>query len=301
MARKKRHATLADGLRAWRDRPEGPIVPVKTNWRVAQARDIDAAEIADMPVERSWRMTPSTKEIMASVATGETEHNEAGQVVRIGKLRFSDGNQTERAYTHGPDGKLVGYDARLPAGAMIGTRDKPDGMLGGNDNPQETSNSNGYFAASLGTAPHRYKPGTTRRNGKSITADESRAVLAAAWKNTDPASVTYTYGNAALPCGSSKVADSFLGMRVACGKGSGGTTSWADMLSSMVSRDVWAETVAELSKRDITALDAAMTAKSVAQVGTSLGFGAEYSRRRGGMRALIAANDNFRKAYREAA
>lgn len=287
-----RHSSLADQLKAliaYRSRPEGPIEPVKTNWRTQPANDnADPEEVAEFGYERSWRMTPSVNEIMRHVEGGPTVKNEDGQIIRIGGLRFSDGTQTERAYTYGADGKLIQYDALMPIGAMLGTRDKTDAQLGGAENPFETKSSNQYFAEMLGALPHRFKTGGKRVSGRSYTAEESRAMLAEAIANTN-AMPAVTYCAPGLPCGSAKVADSFVGMQKGK-KGESGSIAWEDLASARIHRDAWAETLAYLSKEDVDTLDRAMEAKTVADLG---GDTPKRTAIRKGKERLIAANDNL--------
>ncbi len=144
-----RHGSLAEQLAAVRRfaaEPDHQPEPLQTNWSVVPANDNNQDEIEDLKHDRKRLVTPSVAEIMKNVATGEVERNEAGQVIRIGKLRFSDGTQTEKAYRLTIDGGVEEYAARMPAGAMLGSRDKVDVALGGDDNPQEVTDSNQYFA-----------------------------------------------------------------------------------------------------------------------------------------------------------
>ncbi len=251
-----------------------------------------------MRYERDWRQTPSVQAIMQNVATGDVEKNENGQIVRIGKLRFSDGNQTEVGYVLGIDGEVIQADIRMPAGAMLGMKDKPDRASGGGADPKDTKASNHYFEDMLGTLPHRYIPSGKRRNGQDYSAEESARILAEAYANTDMEKVTFTRYPKGLPCGSPKVADSFLGMRKTTCEG-GGDESWEDTLSAMIDRDLWFEALQELKDRDRDVLDAAMDAANYEEVGRAAGMSGEYSRRKGGKRALLAANDNLAAAIKK--
>ncbi|PWL18837.1 hypothetical protein DKP76_07180 [Falsochrobactrum shanghaiense] len=299
---KNRRGSMADqlqALKAYRSRPEEKFEPLQTNWAVATANDnADPEEVADMRYERDWRQTPSVQEIMRQVATDDIERNSDGQIVRIGRLRFSDGRLTEKGYVTGIDGEVIQADIRMPAGAMMGMRDKPDRVSGGDANPQEIKASNQYFEDMLSTAPHRYIPNGKRRNGENYTAEQSKAILAEAYANTDMEKVTYTHFPKGLPCGSPKAADSFLGMRKTTCAGGGGE-KWEDTLSAMIDRDVWFDALQELKDRDRDALDAALEAKTYKDVGQSIGMAGEYSRRKGGKRALLAANDNLAAAIKK--
>ncbi|MBZ9888111.1 hypothetical protein LB559_09180 [Mesorhizobium sp. BR1-1-3] len=290
-----RHADFADQLLAWRNKPEGPIEPVKTNWTVVPANDnAEPEEIVDYGFERHLRITPSVEEIMRHVATGPEARNEDGAVVAIGRLRFSDGNQTEKAYCYGPEGKLIQYDAPMPLGAMLGTRDKPDGQLGGAGfKLSDVERSNNGLAALLDTDYPIYVKGTTRKNGPGYSRNESVEILAAAYANT-PVLPTVKHYPPGLPCGSTRPYEAFVG--IAKGKkGESGAIAWEDVASSMVSREIWDATLRFLADEDIATLDTAMTAKNMREIGEAHGFVGKRAERMG-KQILSAANDNLAEA-----
>jgi len=290
-----RHGSLSEQLQAlmaYRTRPEGDYEPLQTNWTVTpDNNNADPAEVADMRFERDWRQTPSVQEIMKQVATSDVERNEQGQIIRIGRLKFSDGNNTERGYMLGIDGVVIETDIRMPVGAMLGMRDKPERTSGGEVNPQEVKASNQYFEDMLGTSPHRYKSSGKRRNGQNYTAEQSAKILAEAYVNTDMSKVTYTRYPKGLPCGSQNVADSFLGMRKTTCAG-GGSQSWEDISTALIDRDIWAGTVASLSERDVAVLESAMEAKNLTDIHGAKG-GHKRNEEKRGKRSLKAANDNL--------
>lgn len=304
-ARRTRHSKMAEQLAAlltYRNRPEGDPVQSTTNWTTIPANDNNPEDLTDMRSERLREMTPSVEAIMRSVAAGDIERNDSGQIVRISVLRFSDGSQTERAYTTGPDGKLLRYDARMPVGAMLDTREKAKVEAGGSENPQEAAASDRYFAEMFGVRlSARISAGRNKRTGKSYTAEESQAMLAAARANTDPAKITYTRYPAGLPRAGSRIADSFLGMRKS-GCAGNGSMPWTDISTALVERETWAATVAYLSERDVRVLDKAMEASNLADVGVAAGQTRHYAdKRSGGSRVLKAANDNLAEAIKLAA
>ena len=295
-----RHGSLAEQLAAVRrfaTEPDHRPQPLQTNWSVVPANDNSPDEIEDLKHDRKRLVTPSVAEIMKNVATGEVERNEAGQVVRIGRLRFSDGTQTEKAYRLTIDGGVEEYAARMPAGAMLGSRDKVDVALGGDDNPQEVTDSNQYFADMLDTKKARYLTGKKHKGPRvRMTADEARAELAKAYANTDMSKVTFTRCPDGLPCGSAKIADSFLGMQKTTCAG-GGSVMWQDIVTAMADREEWFEAVDQLKPKDREVLEAAKTAKTYEDVGISIGQTPKYAKYNGGgKRALIAANDNLMAA-----
>lgn len=294
-----RHKDFGSAMLAYRSRPEGPIEPIQTNWTVVPTNDnADPAEVADVSFERNLLVTPSVQEIMRQVKDNKPERNAKGQIVRIGKLRFSDGAQTERAHTIGPDGTVIEMDARMPVGAMLGTIEKAKQQAGGKGYTQaQLAHSNGYFADVFGVDQPRYITRIKRKNGPSITADEARIELAKAIANTEHMPPIKKCPPA-LPCGAPRVADSFLGMQKGK-KGESGAIAWEDIATHKVNREIWEETLSQLSKRDIATLDKAMEAATYEEVGVADGQAASYAKYNGGgKRRLIAANDNLSQALK---
>ncbi|MEY9198688.1 hypothetical protein ABIA16_003804 [Sinorhizobium fredii] len=293
-----RHASLADQLTAFRlyvTTPDHEPEPVQTNWSTAPANDNNPEEVAELRHERKRIVTPSVAEIMRQVREGEEDRNEAGQVVRIGKLRFSDGKQTERAYRLTIDGKLEQYDARMPTGAMLGTRDKVDTALGGSENPQEVTESNIYFAEMLDTRRHNYVTGKKFRGERDrSTREEAKRELAEAYANTDMSKVTFTRYPDGLPCGSQKVADSFLGMQKTTCAG-GGSAMWQDIVSQREERKEWLDAVSFMADDHLEILTMSTKASSLKQIGAARGYKGQYAIE-AGRRLLVAANDNFQQA-----
>ncbi|MGO4839743.1 hypothetical protein AB4144_46595, partial [Rhizobiaceae sp. 2RAB30] len=76
-----------------------------------------------------------------------------------------------------------------------------------------------------------------------------------------------------------------------------------DICSALVSREIWEEALASLSKADRQVLDMVThgRARTLEDVGVAAGQTPEYARRQGGRRVLLATNDNLAKALREAA
>lgn len=289
-------AEQLQALLAYRSRPEGEYQPMQSNWTTTPANDnADPEEMADMRTERRVNMRPTVDYIMEQVATDDVERNEAGQVIRMGKLRFSDGTQRERGYRLGVDGSAEPVMLRMPAGAMLGASEKQERALGGDENPQEVTASNRYFEDMLG-ANHRHIPSGKPRPGKAYSHAESKAMLVEAYANTPvlPAVTKYPPG---LPSAGARVSDSFLGMqKAACADT--GAIAWEDISTAMTDRDIWAEALAELSERDRQTLDDALTAQTFA--GISPGGTIRGARKRG-KRMLLAANDNLQNILQRAA
>lgn len=290
-----RHGSLADQLEAVRryvTEPDHAPEPITTNWSTVPSNDNNPEDVEGMRVERRWRMKPSIDEIMRSVSEGPIEKNPHDQVVRIGRLRFSDGSQTEKGFKLTIDGKVVSAQIRMPVGALLGTKDAAESQLGSEEDSQHVTASNRYFADLLKTLPHRYRAGGKRSRGQNFTPAESREILAKAYANTDMSMVTYTKYPDGLPCGSPKAADAFPGM-VKSQRGESGSMSWQDIVVAKADRDIWAATVSSLSERDRTVLDAATSGKSLREIG---GHGHIRTAERRAKRDLIAANDNLMAA-----
>lgn len=294
-----RHSSLADQLTALRSyvtEPDHEPEPVQTNWTTVPGNDNDPEDVEDLHVERRWRMKPSVEEIMRQVAAGDIERNDAGQVVRIGKLHFSDGTQTEAGFKL-VMGEPVAARIRMPVGAMLGTKDAEEGQLGGEVDPQHITASNDYFAATFDVKPRAYKSGGRRKRGRNISHAEAKAMLAEAYANTDMSKVTFTRYPDGLPAGSPKVADNFLGLqKTTCGDS--GSTMWQDIVSAKADRKEWFDAVDALKAKDREVLEAVKTARTYADVSPG---GTERGARKRGRRELIAANDNLMAAINKMA
>ena len=289
---------LAEQLAAlleYRNRPPEKVEPVQSNWTTTpSALNADPSETVDYRFERHLRMTPSVQEIMRQVEVGPVERNGDGQVVAIGRLKFSDGTQTEKACMRGPDGDVIDYDRRMPTGAMLHTREKAEAPMGGvGYRKVELDNSNLYFAAALGTLPPRFVKAGKRRNGPSLNAEQSRALIDDAITNT-PTMPPVTYLPPGLPCASRRISECFSGMQLAA-NGESATVQWQDVSGTIENSAIWAKVMSALGDKDVAALDAAMSAQTLADVGEAVGQSKSYATyNQGGKRALIAANDNLK-------
>lgn len=309
MTRHKSLASAMSALLAYRNRPEGDPVPVKTNWSLMASNDNEPEVVAEMGYERIQLTTPSVAEIMRQVATNDVERSDPtemevikngvphtvcvpGQIVRIGRLRFSNGEQIERGYKVGPGGDVVGTELRMPVGAMLGCQDRPHTPVGGGDNPQEVSASNAYFNEMFGTTPRSRRSAGKgyKRNGPGFTHTAAKAMLADAYANT-PDLPPVTRCPPGLPAAGNKIADSFVGMKKA-GKGDTGSTAWESIATALVDREIWAEALDELSDRDRQTLDVVVHGRAQNMADIAPG-GTDRGSRKRGKRLLIAANDNL--------
>ncbi|WP_457659576.1 hypothetical protein [Sinorhizobium medicae] len=311
-----RHASLAEqlqGVLAYKNRPDGPVEPVQTNWTTAAANDNNPEDLAGMRIERRWSIRPTPEEIDKEVKDGEVERGAAstmglvvdgqaktvdvpGPIVAIGKLRFSDGSQTERAHVMGIDGQVIMADVRMPIGALLGTRDRQERALGGD---VITSNS-AYTLVYRGKHPGKVKRKKREDlEDREITSrEEDIAILAAAKANTAsmPAVTKCPDG---FPWKPSNLRELFLGLEKTP-TGESGSVEWRDITSHLAERAVWAASIAAITQQDKAALDAALTASSLSEVGVAVGQSRQYAdKRSGGRRALIAANDNLMAAIKK--
>lgn len=284
-----------EALKDYHNRPEGDIEPVQTNWTPAAANDnLNPEDIADMRVERRWACRPTIGEIVESVDSGEVEYGtyQDGErkhrvVVRIGKLRFSDGSQTEKAYTYGPDGKLMQFDARMPVGAMLGTKDAQERMLGGDGVDVSNACYTATYKARL--------PGKAKRKDKVAPVPHTKAEMRAELAALPDHPVTRC--PAGFPWKPSNLRDLFLGLEKTP-KGEAGSIAWQDISGHIVEREVWAQTVAALAKEDAAVLDALPGARTLESLGSS---GHKRTRERQALRRLRAANENLVAALKKSA
>lgn len=304
-----RHPSLADQLTALRSyvtEPDHTPEPVETNWSVVPANDNNPEDVADMHVERHWDMSPSPEEIMKQVKVGPEVRNAAGQIIRIGNLRFSDGTQTETGFKLTIDGKVVSHQFTMPAGAMLGTTDKERAVRGGDDTSMAASNAyfgepktdktvGGLFQAEF--SKPRGKAPRTKRTGPKTKA-EARQWLADAIANT-PVMPVVTKCPDGFPAAPKRLAQLFPGM-VKVATGSEGSSAWQDIALKRENRKEWHEWVGGLSTEDGAVLEAAKTARSYGDVGVAAGQTMKYAKYNGGgRRALISANDNLMEAIRK--
>jgi hypothetical protein len=162
----------------------------------------------------------------------------------------------------------------------------------------ELNNSNQFFAASLGTLPPRFVKAGKRRNGPSLNAEQSRKLIDEAIANTK-FMPPVTYLPPGLPCASKRISECFNGMQLAA-NGESGSIQWQDVSGTIENTAVWKKVMKALGDKDVTALDAAMRAQTLADVGEAVGQTKKYATyNQGGKRALIAANDNLAAAIKK--
>lgn len=292
-----RHGSLAEQLKAlleYRNRPEGPIETVKTNWKTVAVNDNNPEDLEDLHIERSRPIRPRLGEIMEDVKNGETLRNEDGQIVAIGGLSFSDGTQTEKAHKFSTDGKLVEYDARMPVGAMLKTSERQERILGG-----DTDASNLAYTLVYG-GKH---PNTVKRKDPEDRAAEkpapkmSKAEMRAEISGLPDFPVTLC--KKGFPWKPKMLRELFMGLEKGR-KGETGSVAWEDISTHIVEREMWAETMANLSDKDKATLQAVETAGNMQDVGIAHGKRGRQAWTVG--KAMIAvANDNLKAAKKKSA
>jgi len=308
-----RHESLAEqlkALKAYRDRPDegAPVEMLKTNWSTVAANDNNPEEVSGMHVERRLRMRPTDADMTdealgGAVVRGPDVFSEhfgrmvPGPIIQIGDLRFSDGTNTEKAYTYGPDGKLTQYDARMPVGALLGATERQERMLGGDEDASDANATCTRIVTWLGAKRSRSKPRLDRdRSGdRNCTAAEARKMLDDALANTDPAKVMVTHAHKAMPWKPTNSAELFLGMKKTT-KGESGSIAWQDIVGHVVEKEVWAKSIDDLKPETRDVLVAVGTAKNLASIG---GHGHKRTAERRGKRLLEAANDDLAGALQK--
>ncbi|MGG7534667.1 hypothetical protein [Rhizobium sp. 12,4] len=302
-----RHASLAEqlsALKAYVFRAE-QTVDVDTNWSPIASCPAQAEDLAGMHAERRVSIRPTWQEIVRQVETGDVEYgwhtDDHGKkhkvVVRIGKLKFSDGTQTERCMMAGIDGDPVTGLIRMPVGAMLGTKEEQERTLGGNG--ASSGESNAWFSNVFGVEPRAYVAGGKKRRGRIYSRDEAASMLADAIANT-PIMPPVTRCPDGMAMGTQRIADNFIGMKKSP-KGNGGSIAWQDLSDKIAERETFIEAERLMTSKDKAILAAASSARNMSDIGAAAGLSRSYSiKKGGGRRALLAANDNLMAAIKKA-
>lgn len=281
------------GILHRRNTPDHPPEPIKSNFVTDPAVALVEPEVrATMFTEQNLRVTPSVEEIAREMRHPPVR-NQDGQITAIGRLKFSDGTQTEKVSTIGPDGDVIQVDRRMPAGAMLGTSERLTDSSGGGNAPAKVLVSNAALAHAMGVAPRPYIPGRSIRRGRSLKASESRVMLAAAIANT-PMLPPVTKCPPGLANGTQQVSDCFIGMKIGS-SGKGGLIQWVDLYTAGREHEDWIVAESALSSDDRETLDFTMAAKSLTELGHS---GHRRTRERQAVKRLKAANDNYLSALK---
>lgn len=309
--------TLAEQLTAlleYRNRPDSPPDPLQSNWNTDPSTVIndgafdDEDEPEHLAEDLLLEITPSIAQIRRQMGK-QIVRNESKQIVSIGTLRFSDGSQHERVTVNGATG-VETKQVKSRVGAMLGASEKLGAAHGG-VSPQVVTISNSYLTGMMTGferdadgrptgRPLRHQPYTTgvraRRKGKSLTAAQSRALIAEAIANT-PVLPPVKHCPPGVASGTARFSDQFVGMKIGS-TGKGGAPNWVDEFMAIRDFEEWQESVRALEPKHRMVLDAAMKARSLMDI--SPGGSARGARKRG-KRLLVAANDNFVNAIKKVA
>lgn len=295
MSRHKSLAGAMTALMAYKNRPESAIIPVSTNWNVVPENSNEPEVISQMHTERRIQILPTVEEIMRNVSSEDIERNDLGQIVRIGRLKFSDGTQVEAGNKYGPGGEVMATKHRMPAGAMLGCREQESRTLGGDENPSEVAASNNYFLAAFELERRERIPSGKKTKRTYQTHDQAKEDLAKAYANT-PVLPPVTRCPPGLPNAGNRISDSFLGMKKTT-TGESGSMGWQDVSTALVDREIWAQAIEALSERDRETIDASMKAANFKSLARGRRGGNAYLF---GKKSLVAANDNLQGLLKKA-
>lgn len=304
-----------------------PEPSLPTNWRVAAANDNPVPEEGFGP-ERSVEFEPSeekieteaaklvvryraepmmlaTKEDAAAMARreihavpvgGDIEYgvhvDDKGKrhkvITRIGKLRFSDGTQTEKGEKLVMD-QVVQADLKMPVGAMLGCREKS-----ARDKGAETDDSNRQYRWMVKgrvATPPKLHPKKGQR--VPIAKDEATKILEKAYENT-PVLPKVQFYEDGFPYGPSNMRQLFIGGRKGK-KGETGSMAWVDIAVEKENREAFNRGLDAMQDENVRLLTEAMSAKSLSEIGEKRGYKGRHAID-AGRRLLRAANDNFEEA-----
>lgn len=320
--------SLAEGLEAlllYRNTPDSLPDPLKSNWStdpadvIAEADfDENGAPIIVSDLDREREIRPSIAKILEEVKDGAIVRAApqkvrrglrtpaVGPITSIGRLRFSDGTARERVTMRTETG-IETTMATARQGALLGSSEDVGGVRGGGSSAGATMSNTRTTAVYLGTdeakKPLHWRPFIPGRKRdivrKDLTPTQSRALIAEFFA-CSPTIPPVTKCPPGVATGTARFADQFVGL-VTGSTGKGGAPNWVDHFTAVRDREEMRRAIRGLDKVDADALEAAIQAKSFADVGVAAGQSREYARRKGGRRALIAANDNFASALKKLA
>jgi len=322
LAMRSRPAGIAE------DGPAQPLPVVSSNWRLAPANDNQPPEDG-YGTERAVEYVPSERELENSfakvvvryrpepmmLAGGRHEAQRAGReihaipvegdfeygthvdeeggehevIVRIGRLWFSDGSQTEKGQKLVMD-KVVDAQIEMPVGAMLGTRERSTRDKG---SIEDASGSNSHYRWMVGDARAAKPPKLRSRKQERefTTKAEDRQTLAAAMVAT---TVSVTKCPDGFPASPTNLRQLFIGGRKGK-KGESGSMAWEDIFTEKENREKFQRGLDAMHDAHVRVLTEALSAKSLAQLGEARGYRGRHAID-AGRRLLRAANDNFTKA-----
>lgn len=319
-----RHAGLSEDLAVilkWRAISRPPAEPLRTNWSIIPANDNFEDEDRDEEpapaiVECEHEIRPTVGGLMAAVRNVELEpdhpglidrrpvggdiEKRAGQIVRLGELRFgtmptvADGTTTRP----GNDRHIISWRGKRPV-------DRFGRAKGANLDQEEEFAKRQRLANWLGCYAGDFIPQTrdSRRKARE-RADRVRGrPMPALPPITMPLNEARAFAGlppvemetiTALPTGSMDVGDIFSSWMATPKSSNQGAVISRD--GDNIDRD---DVVAELPASDVAVLDAALTARNMTDIGNVIGFAGKVAERKG-RQALSDACERLSKVLRAA-
>lgn len=210
-------------------------------------------------------------------------------ITRIGRLRFSDGSQTERGQKLSIDGKVVDADIPLLVGAMLASREKSTRDKGSAEDISGTNAHYHWMVSGRVATPPKRRP--SKGDRVEISKVQAREAIAEAMANTDIAITKCPDG---FPASPTNLRQLFLGGRKGK-KGESGSQAWQDIYSEKVNRDTFQRGLDAMQDAHVRILTEALSAKSLGELGEARGYRGRHAID-AGRRLLRAANDNFNEA-----
>nr|WP_314095174.1 hypothetical protein [uncultured Shinella sp.] len=306
-----------------------PLPVMSSNWRLAPANDnqppedgfateraieyvpsIDSIEAAMGTVKMTYRAEPmmlgggrhearrGDRPHEATPVKGDVEFgthvDDDGKphrvIVRIGKLRFSDGSQTERGHKLVLD-NVVEADIEMPVGAMLGCREKATRDKGVEADLSASNSHYRWIVKARSATPPKWRPKKGER--LAFSNEESKQMLADAYENTTVVPEIKRYPDG-FPASPTNLRQLFIGGRK--GKnGESGSQAWQDIYTEKENRDQFQRGLDAMADEHVRVLTEAMTAKSLGELGAARGLKGRHAID-AGRRLLVAANDNFEAA-----
>ncbi|RVN85119.1 hypothetical protein [Sinorhizobium meliloti] len=323
LAMRSRPAGVAEGV------PAEQTPQISSNWRLTPANDNKQPEDG-FGAERAVEYTPSEQELENSfakvivryrpepmmLAGGRHEAQRAGReihaipvegdfgygthvdedgnqhkvITRIGKLRFSDGTQTERGHKLVLE-KVVEAQIDMPVGAMLGGREKSKRDRGGEEDSSGSNTHYRWMVDGRTATPPKLRPKKQER--EKTTKAEDRQALADAYANTPVMPDIKRYPDG-FPASPTNLRQLFIGGRK--GKnGESGSQAWQDIYTEKENREKFQRGLDAMQDSHVRVLTEAVSAKNLAELGEARGYKGRHAID-AGRRLLRAANDNFLKA-----
>lgn len=315
-SRNPRHSELADELRElllWRNLMR-PIWPLSTNLLEPDndnniERDEDDARAPPRSTDCADVIRPSVEEMMEAVSSivfdergrpisgdfevRKPENGEPAQtyqpIKRLGGLRFgvSDSNQLNGWKLSPTRGALIAWHASENHFGYLpeDSKGEPLGPKEDKQSVKQIEKSNDFFAKLFDTSPPRYIPKGVVRKANVVNRDDSTETNSPA--NSLPLNEARAYyglppaandNRPALPCGSRRVCDSFIGHHrhtAVQDEPNNEADEWLIKTGEALSIR------AKLPAGYVKLLDTAMTASNFADIGNTVGYRGKNAERHG--------------------